>query len=157
MTQLSKSFSLQEATVSQTAAREGIDNTPSQSILQNMIFAATKLQLVRDYLDEPLRVTSWYRCPELNKAVGGAADSAHMYGYAIDCHVDSTSPYLLCLKVYEFLRKSGIPFDQMIHEFGTWMHISFDPKGREQTLTIFHPERKYVPGLLSQEQYKDAV
>lgn len=159
MTQLSKSFSLQEATVSQTAARNGIDNQPDQKQLSNMVAAANKLQLLRDHLGEPLRVTSWLRTAELNAIIPGSSKtSAHMDGYAIDCHVDSMSPYLLCSKAEKFLKKEGIAFDQIIHEYGSWMHISFDPKGRQQTLTIFknNLSKKYLPGILTKDQYLKA-
>jgi zinc D-Ala-D-Ala carboxypeptidase len=155
MTQLSKSFSLREATVSDTAARHGIDNQPDSKQLQNMIYAAEKLQLVRDFLGEPLLITSWLRTAELNAIIPGSSKtSAHMEGYAIDCHVGSMSPYLLCTKVHKFLKDNGIEFDQIIHEYGSWMHISFDHKNRGQLLTIFKaPGKSYISGILTKEQY----
>lgn len=154
--QLSKSFSLAEATVSETAARLGIDNFPDARVISNMTAAATELQKLRDHLGEPIMVTSWYRCLKLNMALPGASTtSSHMDGYAIDCHVDSMSPYALCNKTLAFLKSKGIKFDQIIHEFGSWMHISFDPKARGQTLTIFsnNKGKKYVSGILTKDQY----
>ncbi len=154
--QLSKSFSLKEATFSSTAARHGISNQPDDRQLKNMIVAATRLQLLRDRLGEPIKVTSWLRTKELNAIIPGSSKtSAHMDGYAIDCHIDGMDPYRLCKFAHDYLTDANIPFDQIIHEYGSWMHISFDPKGREQTLTIFKniQGKSYLPGILTQTEY----
>ena len=88
----------------------------------------------------------------LFRSVGGAAKSSHMDGWAIDCSSKSLSPIEMCKKVQE----AGIKFDQMIHEYGRWMHISFAPEMRNQTLTIFKPEGKYKPGILTEAEYHAA-
>jgi hypothetical protein len=62
------------------------------------------------------------------------------------------TPYELCQAV----KKAGIKFDQMIHEYGRWMHISFAPEMRQQELTIYKPEGKYKPGILTEEEYHKA-
>ena len=148
---LSEHFTLEEATYSETAIRNGIDNQPSTLQLENMKIAAKNLELVRAATG-PLRVNSWLRLPAVNVAVGGSKVSSHMDGWAIDVSSSKLTPYQLCMEV----KKAGIKFDQMIHEFGRWMHISFDPAMRQQELTIFKPDNKYKAGILTEEEYKKA-
>ena len=148
---LSEHFTLEEATYSETAIRNGIDNQPSTLQLENMKTAAQKLEQLRA-VTGPLRINSWLRLPAVNIAVGGSAKSSHMDGWAIDVSSSKLTPYQLCQEV----KKAGIKFDQMIHEFGRWMHISFDPAMRQQELTIFKPDNKYKSGILTEEEYKKA-
>lgn len=148
---LSAHFTLEEATYSETAIRLGINNQPDEMQLGNMKVAADNLELVRA-LTGPLRVNSWLRLPEVNVAVGGSKVSSHMDGWAIDCSSTAHTPYELCMLV----KDAGIKFDQMIHEFGRWMHISFAPQMRQQELTIFKPEGKYKPGILTESEYHSA-
>jgi hypothetical protein len=75
-----------------------------------------------------------------------------MDGWAIDVSSDKYSPIELCRLVLNL----GISFDQMIHEYGRWMHISFAPMLRGQQLTIFNPEKKYRPGILTEAEYHSA-
>lgn len=146
---LSPNFTLEEATYSETAIRLGINNQPSEEQLENMKAAAACLEKLREVAG-PLRVNSWLRLPDVNVAVGGSRVSAHMDGWAIDCSSAKYTPYQLC----QLVKQSGIEFDQMIHEYGRWMHISFAPTLRKQELTIFKPEGKYKPGILTESQYK---
>jgi hypothetical protein len=148
---LSDHFTLEEATYSETAVRLGINNQPSTLQLENMKVAASKLEAVRD-VTGPLRVNSWLRLPDVNVAVGGSKVSSHMDGWAIDVSSSKMTPYELCQAV----KKAGIKFDQMIHEFGRWMHISFAPEMRQQELTIFKPEGKYKAGILTEAEYHKA-
>jgi len=145
---LSAHFTLEEATYSETAVRMHIDNQPSEKQLQNMKIAAEHLELVRE-LSGPMRVNSWLRLPAVNEAVGGSKISSHMDGWAIDCSSSTYTPYELC----QIVKNAGIKFDQMIHEYGRWMHISFAPEMRQQELTIFKPEGKYKPGILTEAEY----
>ena len=131
MNPLSEHFSYLEGTQSATALKSGIDNTPPADILSNMQQAAAQLEAVREYLNQPMTVNSWYRCAALNAAVGGAPNSAHTQGWAIDF---ICPPYGSPLEIVDALVKTGIKFDQLIQE-GTWCHISFDPRMRQQTLT----------------------
>ena len=151
MTQLSEHFSLDEATYSETAVRLGINNQPNEQQLENMKKAAAGLEQLRA-VTGPLRINSWLRLPEVNVAVGGSKISSHMDGWAIDVSSTKMTPIELCHKVEEL----GIKFDQMIHEFGRWMHISFAPEMRGQKLTIFKPEGKYKPGILTEVEYHAA-
>lgn len=146
--QLSEHFTLDEATYSETAIRLGINNQPSEKQLENMKIAAEGMEQVRA-LTGALRINSWLRLPEVNVAVGGSKISSHMDGWAIDCSSSKMTPYVICKLVEE----SGIKYDQMIHEFGRWMHISFAPEMRMQKLTIFKPQNKYVAGILTEEEY----
>ena len=146
--QLSEHFTLEEATHSDTAIRQGIDNQPSTVQLENMKVAAKNLELVRAATGA-LNVNSWLRLPAVNVAVGGSKVSSHMDGWAIDVSSSKMTPYQLCQEV----KKAGIKFDQMIHEFGRWMHISFAPEMRQQELTIFKPEGKYKAGILTEAEY----
>jgi len=148
---LSEHFTLEEATHSDTAIRQGIDNQPSTLQLENMKIAAANLEKVRA-VTGALNVNSWLRLPAVNVAVGGSKISSHMDGWAIDVSSSKLTPYQLCQEV----KKAGIKFDQMIHEFGRWMHISFAPEMRQQELTIFKPEGKYKPGILTEAEYHKA-
>lgn len=146
---LSPNFTLEEATYSETAIRLGIPNNPTPEQLENMKAAAAVLEKVRE-ASGPLKVNSWLRLPDVNVAVGGSKMSSHMDGWAIDCSSSQYTPYQLC----QIVKQTGVKFDQLIHEYGRWMHISFAPAMRQQELTIFKPEGKYKPGILTESQYK---
>jgi hypothetical protein len=145
---LSEHFTLEEATYSETAVRMDIPNQPNEQQLENMKKAAAGLEQLRA-VSGPLRINSWLRLPDVNVAVGGSKVSSHMDGWAIDVSSSSMTPIQLCHKVEEL----GIKYDQMIHEFGRWMHISFAPEMRQQKLTIFKPENKYKIGILTEAEY----
>ena len=145
---LSEHFTLEEATYSETAIRMGINNQPDEQQLANMTTAAEKLEEVRN-VTGALRVNSWLRLPDVNVAVGGSKVSSHMDGWAIDCSSSAHTPYARC----QLVIKAGIKFDQMIHEYGRWMHISFAPEMRQQELTVFKPEGKYKHGILTDAEY----
>ena len=148
---LSEHFSLDEATYSETAIRMHINNQPDERQLENMKSAANQLEAVRN-VTGALRVNSWLRLPDVNVAVGGSKVSSHMDGWAIDCSSTAHTPYELC----QIVLKNNIKFDQCIHEFGKWMHLSFAPEMRQQSLTIYKPEGKYKIGILTEEEYHNA-
>jgi hypothetical protein len=148
---LSEHFTLDEATHSDTAIRMGIPNQPSTLQLENMKFAAQNLERLRA-VTGPLNINSWLRLPDVNVAVGGSKVSSHMDGWAIDVSSSKLTPIQLCHEV----EKANIKFDQMIHEFGRWMHLSFAPEMRQQKLTIFRPENKYKAGILTEAEYHAA-
>jgi len=149
--QLSENFNLDEATFSETATRLGISNEPSLQQLENMKKAAEGMEAIRKLLGKPIRVSSWLRLPEVNKAIGGAPKSSHMDGWAIDF---TCSGYGTPYEVAKALKESDIQVDQVIHEFGRWVHVSFAPEMRNQFLTIFKPQNKYVSGILTAEEYQ---
>lgn len=121
MTQLSKNFTLAELCVSQTAARRGLDNTPPESVRKNLDkLCDYVLQPLRDKLGKPIVVTSGYRSPAVNAAIGGARNSAHMSGLAADIHVPGMTTAALMKKIKEL----KLPVDQVIDEFDNWVHVA---------------------------------
>jgi len=150
---LSEHFTLDEATHSDTAIRLGIPNQPSDAQLENMKTAAKGMEEVRALLGKAITVNSWLRLPDVNVAVGGSKISSHMDGWAIDFVSPGFGDPLAVCKAIE---AAGIKFDQMIHEYGRWTHISFAPEMRQQKLTIFRPENKYKTGLLTEAEYHAA-
>ena len=129
---LTEHFRLEELTRSDVAQRRGIDNHAGLEIITHLTQLALGLEKIRQALgDKPLRISSGYRCPELNRAVGGAKLSAHMDGYAADFTCpDFGTP----LEIVRALTKSNIQFDKLIQE-GTWVHVSFAPAARRQIYT----------------------
>jgi len=150
--QLSPNFTLEEATFSETATRLGIDNQPNSNQLENLKKSAEGMEAIRTLLGKPIRVSSWLRLPAVNQAIGGAAKSSHMDGWAIDFICPGYgNPYVIAKAIEE----SDIKVDQVIHEFGRWVHVSFAPEMRNQYLTIFKPQNKYVTGIYTEKEYKD--
>lgn len=132
-----KEFTYEEMTVSQTAARRGISNDPEHAkTVLNLLYTAEMMVHVRKLLgDKPIIVSSGYRSPDLNKIVGGSDTSAHTQGWAVDftCPGFGT-PLEIAKKIAESKLMDEV--DQLIHEFDSWVHISFDPRNRKQLLTI---------------------
>ena len=147
---LSEHFTLEEMTSSQTAVRSGIDNSAPPEIVERLKVLCEGLEKVRHALgDRPITISSGYRCPALNRAVGGAVASAHMQGYAADIECPAFGdPYAVC----QAIKASGIRFNQMIHEYGGWCHIDFSPSLAMNEITIFQGGG-YKPGILTREQY----
>lgn len=140
---LSAHFTLAELTHSQTAARRGIDNKPTDAALANMRdILCPGLEQVRALLGKPVLISSGYRSQLLNAAVGGSAKSQHMDGLAADFTCPGYGPPLA---VAQIIKKSGIEFDQLLYEFDSWVHISFSKNPRRQVLTI--DARGTRPGL----------
>ena len=131
---LSPHFTLAEFTVSDTAARKGIDNTPPDGVLPALRKTAQGLEAVRVRLGmAPITITSGYRCLALNRAIGSKDSSQHPLGQAADfiCPRFGTPREIVAA-----LRDSGIAFDQLIVEFDRWVHISFADKPRHMVLEI---------------------
>lgn len=142
---LSDHFTLAEMIASQEATRRGIDNTPTQDIIENLVMLCRgTLEPVRGLLARPIFVSSGYRCKELNEAIGGALMSDHQTGLAADfaCHSYGTP-----LEVCKAIAKSGILFGQLIHEFGRWVHISHGTKRELLTATKRAGKTVYLRGL----------
>jgi hypothetical protein len=146
---LSRHFTLEELTASQTAARRGIDNTPPAAVVRNLRRLAALLERIRRLLGGvPIRVSSGYRCRALNAAVGGARASAHMAGLA----ADFTAPgYGSVLQVARRIAASSLRYDQLIHEYGAWVHIGLAAprrKPRRRNLSIFKGTG-YLDGIVA--------
>ena len=142
---ISPHFSYDELIASQEAARYGIDNTPGEEekfALLNVLVPG--LELIRIALDQPMIISSGYRCLLLNVRIGGAKTSQHMRGEAADfISPKFGSPYDVCQKIMS--QKDTIGYDQLIHEF-TWVHVSFSagqPRGEELTFKY----GSYTPGI----------
>jgi hypothetical protein len=130
-TPLSPNFTLEELTLSQTASRLGLDNTPPPEVLEHLKATALRMEAVRALLMRPILVSSGYRSQQVNAAVGGVANSAHCQGWAVDFICPSFGdPFHICAAI----AASPLEFDQVIQE-GTWVHISFAPSMRKQCLT----------------------
>lgn len=144
---LTKNFNLSEFVVSQTAARKGLKNEPGAADLANIRnFLAPGLQKVRDLVGSPIVITSAYRSPMVNAAIGGSRTSQHMVGLA----ADFTAPQFgTPLDICRAIVKSGIDFDQLIMEGGQWVHVSFNAKPRKSVLTAHfeHGGVRYTQGL----------
>ena len=138
---LSKNFVLSEITHSNTAKRLGIDNDPTKKHLQNMQrLVDLLLQPLRDNLG-PIRISSGYRNPSLNRAIGGSPKSQHCKGEALDLQFWRGGE--MCNKeIYEWILQSDLEFDQMINEFDfAWIHISLKEKNnRKQVLKAYKDE-----------------
>ena len=143
---LSPHFSLAELVASQVATRKGIDNTPAPAIVANLTRLAALLEQVRALVGAPIAISSGYRSPALNKAVGGAANSAHVLGLAADIGTAKLAPKALAL----LIRQSDIAFDQLIYE-GTWVHIALSagtPRRQVLTAKFAGGGVSYVAGIV---------
>lgn len=125
---LSAHFSLAEFEFSQTAALHGIDNkAPADAVRNLRRLAVSVLEPLRAAIGRPIRITSGYRSPPLNRRVGGAANSAHMRGLAADIVVSGMSSRDVCRSVAIL----DLPFDQLIDEFGSWCHVAIAADGQQ--------------------------
>ena len=143
---LSPHFSLAELVASQVATRKGIDNAPAAAIVANLTRLAALLEQVRALVGAPIAISSGYRSPALNKAVGGAANSAHVLGLAADISTAKLAPKALAL----LIRQSDITFDQLIYE-GTWVHIGLStgvPRRQVLTAKFAGGGVSYVAGIV---------
>lgn len=141
--QLSEHISYDDFIRSQKAVRSGINNAMGPTEIQNAITLCTLFL-------EPIWskigivwISSGFRCAKLNKLVGGSATSAHMKGYAADIVISGMPTQELYLKIL----KIGLPFDQLIQEFDSWVHIGNAPKPRGQKLVAVREAgaTKYLP------------
>ena len=125
---ISKHISDKESVYSRTALRLDIDNTPTKEHKQNMIKLAEEVfEPSRAYVGGPIKINSFYRSPELNKAIGGSTKSQHCNGQAID--IDDTFGRCTNAEMFGFIKKH-LDFDQIIWEFGNdknpnWVHVSY--------------------------------
>ncbi len=141
---LSEYFTLQELTQSPSAKKAGIDNTPDASALANLKQLCLALDEVRRLVGAPLLISSGYRCTELNRLIGGAANSAHVRGLAADFTVPGLSPR----QTVELIVDSGLAFDQVILEFDRWVHLAVSLQvPRRQVLTL-RKGAGYQPGIV---------
>ena len=156
---LSPNFYLDEFTRSQTAVRHGIDMSvvPGGLIYSNLrLLCKQLLQPIRNELG-PVNISSGYRPLALNKLIRGSSSSQHCIGKAADFTVTGYTP----LQVAQWIEANLPRYDQLIHEFGQWVHISIAGPFRDARLNSLtavsvpqrfrKPKTVYVPGILSIE------
>jgi len=132
-----KYFELDEFIVSETAKKKKIDNTPSFEVVAHLD------ELVENFLDPlraaygmPIKISSGYRCPALNKAVGGSTTSAHLTGYAADLIPNGVFPTFRNF-VVDWVKSTGVKFDQLLLEKNSktgvqWLHIGYKNAAGQQ-------------------------
>ena len=136
---LSPNFTLLELLAGQTETRKNITAQfePPDEIIENLKFLCKNfLERLRELNgDRPLFISSGYRCPRLNKAVGGVKNSQHLQGQPADIDFGNKKANK---QFFDKIRKSDIVFDQLLNEFGfSWVHISLRKEGnRQQVLDI---------------------
>lgn len=129
-----KYFTIEEMCSSSTATKLGITNKPTVDIIENLDeLIAHVLDPLREAWGKPIRVNSGYRCPKLNKAVGGVSNSQHLKGEAADISSGTRSENKM---LFEYIRKN-LDFDQLINENNyAWVHVSYRKKNRKQVFAI---------------------
>jgi len=144
---ISKHISQKEGTYSNTATRRDIDNTPNTEQMANMKKIAENIfEPLRQWVGGPIKINSFFRCPELNKAIGGSSKSQHCKGQAID--IDDTFGVVSNADMYAWI-KNHLDFDQMIWEFGddnnpNWVHVSYvsHKENRNRCLKAYREDGK---------------
>lgn len=135
--ELSKNFHLSEFLISQTASRLQLDNTPTNAVIKNLkLLCENILQPVREHYQKPVIISSGYRSPAVNRAVGGSSRSQHRFGQAADFTIPSVDNWDLAQWIWKNLN-----YDQLILEFYTggnsgWIHVGYSPRHLNQELTI---------------------
>jgi hypothetical protein len=137
MTHLTPHFTLEELTASETAERNGWDNSPNDQELANLTRLADFLEQVKVVLNgKPIMISSGLRTKKVNDAVGSKDTSQHRIGCAADFRVPGMTPD----QVVKAIVASGIGYDQVINEYDRWCHISVpnsvDTSPRKQALII---------------------
>ena len=143
---LSDHFSLEELTLSQTASRRNLDNTPPPLIVENLRHLAGTLEQIRALAGRPIMVSSGYRSPVVNLAVGGSKTSMHTLGLAADITCPGMTPRALA----KAIRDSAIELDQLILEGDAWVHIGLSqgkPRGQVLTATFKAGRATYSEGI----------
>lgn len=147
MERISKHISYKEGVYSNTATRLNIDNSPSSYQLSNMgALADNVFEPLRQWVGGPIKITSFFRCEELNKALGGSSRSQHCEGRAMD--IDDVFGRTTNALMFEYI-KNNLDFDQLIWEFGDdnnpdWIHVSFrsPDENRSRCLKAFKENGK---------------
>jgi uncharacterized protein YcbK (DUF882 family) len=139
---MTEDFTLQEFTRSRTATRLGIDNTPDESAIENLNRLCQQfLQPVRNHFGEPIIITSGYRCPKLNEAVGGVPDSYHVTGEA----ADFTLVHMPATDAFNIIHRSlDVPYTELIYyPQEDRLHVGVTGENSQQTL--IERNGKYLP------------
>ena len=145
MKNISEHITYKEGVYSTTALRLGLNNDPTKAHLTNMELLAEKVfEPLRIHVNGPIKINSFYRGPELNKAIGGSSKSQHCEGRAMD--IDDDFGYMSNADMFEYI-KNNLSFDQMIWEFGNsdnpnWVHVSYvnEEANRNRCLLAYKDE-----------------
>jgi Uncharacterized protein conserved in bacteria len=121
-----KYFTIDELCSSPTATAEKINNTPTSVVKSNLVGLVNNvLDPLREAYGKPIHVNSGYRCPALNKAVGGVSNSEHLTGNAADISIGGPKENKM---LFYLIQKLNLPFRQLLWEHGgTWVHVSYNP------------------------------
>lgn len=147
-------FTLAELCKSATAFRDGISNTPTTEHQENLIYLAqTVLQPIREFFGEPIVITSGYRGPRLNQAVGGSPSSFHCHGCAADIRFSQNSTHKL-IELFGYIH-GNLPFTELIAEElpDGWIHVAI-AKGREDEKQVKY---KRKGGLVRRASYAEVL
>lgn len=133
---MAKYFKVAEMLKSETAEKNKIQNIPSAEVKQNIEKLLRVLDSLREFYGKPIRITSGFRCTELNKLVGGSPTSAHVIGYAADLQPIGDTFENFKAEVLRWLDTSGVGFDQCIIEkskSAQWVHFGlYNRKGQQR-------------------------
>lgn len=138
---LSAHVTLEEFTYSPTATTHGINNKMSESqIATAKLLCENVFEPLRNYLNTPIKISSGFRCVQLNRMIKGSLTSQHTKGEAMDLDIDA--------KGFDYI-KDKLNFDQLIWEFGNdenpdWVHVSFSNKNRKQVLKATRKNGKTI-------------
>jgi len=148
---ISEHISYKEAIKSNTALRRGIDNTPDDYQIGNMMAIAKHVfEPLRKWVGGPIKINSMFRCLELNQAIGGSSRSQHCEGRAID--LDDTFGHKTNAEMFQYIREN-LNFDQLIWEFGdddnpAWVHVSYisedENRGRVMKAEKINGKTQYI-------------
>jgi zinc D-Ala-D-Ala carboxypeptidase len=132
---ISENISLLDATKSQTAIRDGIDNTPNETQLASMVLVSEKIYEPVKRVCSGAFISSFFRCEQLNKKIGGAKGSQHEKGEAMD--IDSNG---FNNEIFHYV-KNNLVFDQLIAEFPAgnepaWVHVSYKAGGNRKQILV---------------------
>jgi zinc D-Ala-D-Ala carboxypeptidase len=150
---LSEHFTLGELMKSETAERNGMDNTPPDQLIPKLRRLCKEiLEPIRANYGKPFRPNSGYRSVELNEAIGGASSSQHCLAEAVDIEISGLSNYELALWI-----TNNLEFDQVILECyrlgepsSGWVHVSLKEKGEINRSIVFtYSNRSYSEGLIA--------
>ncbi len=140
---VSKHISFKEATHSNYATKYGIKNKPTDDILENMKLVAEKVfEPLREWVEHPIKVNSFFRSLELNSAIGGSQVSSHLTGNAIDI---TSMGGKTNLEMFHYI-KDNLDFDQLIWEFGSepkWLHVSYKSENNRKQVLVTKKQGVY--------------
>lgn len=142
---LSKYFTLEEFTYSQIAERKGLDNTPPEALLPRIQRTARGLDGIRELTGFPIFLSSGYRSMKVNRAVGGVSSSQHVQGEAADIRCPGYGDSMRLASLID-QNKRVLGVDQVILEYGRWVHVSFSDRPRYETLSVYRGTG-YMPGI----------